>query len=82
MKKHLVVIGTLLLVAGIFGYFYAEDQGGLAENIEGIFGDEGVNWSLVSSMSIAAAVLGLVTLILGLIPEKFYGTSQRSSSEI
>lgn len=76
MNNYLIVVGALVLVSSVFGYAYAEEQSGLVGEIEGIIQGENMDWALVSSISLAGIVLGLVTIIVGILPQRWYGLSE------
>lgn len=68
---ELVVFGAVFLAAGIFGYTYAEQQQDLASQAEDIISGETMDWPLISSLSLAGAVLGVILLVAGIIPQEW-----------
>lgn len=69
MRTELVIIGAVILVIGIFGYSYAQDQQDLRSQAEDALSGEDMNWGLIQSLSLAGAVLGVILLVAGLVPE-------------
>ncbi|AOV94371.1 hypothetical protein AQV86_00415 [Nanohaloarchaea archaeon SG9] len=69
MRTELAVIGAVLLVIGLFGYTYAQDQQDLASQAEDVISGEDMDWPLIKSLSLAGATLGAILLIIGLLPE-------------
>jgi uncharacterized membrane-anchored protein len=74
MNTGLLVIGTLVLVAGIFGYMYAEDQQGLLQQGEDAIQGDSQDWGLIQSLSAAGVVAGLVMVVAGLLPDEWYSS--------
>lgn len=72
MKQALVIIGTIILVASVFGFSYAEQQQSLTNQAEDFVQGSAQDWELLSTLSLAGIPLGIVILIAGLIPEKWY----------
>lgn len=68
MNNALVVIGTIILVASVFGISYAEQQQGLINEAEDVLRGEQQNWELLESISMAGIPLGLVLIIIGILP--------------
>ena len=74
MNEFLVVAGALVLVAGIFGFTYAnqqQEQGLLQQGQDAVEGDQR-DWNLIQSASTAGIALGAILLIAGLTPERWY----------
>lgn len=72
MKQALVIIGTIILVASVFGYSYAEQQQSVTNQAEDFLEGSSLDWELLSTISLAGIPLGIIILIAGLIPEKWY----------
>ncbi len=69
MRTELVAVGAIILVVGIFGYTYAENQQDLRSQAEDMIQGEDMDWPLIQSLSLAGAVLGVILLVAGLVPE-------------
>lgn len=72
MKQALVIIGTIILVASVFGFSYAEEQQSLTNQVEDALEGSAQDWELISTLGLAGITLGIVILVAGLIPEKWY----------
>lgn len=72
MNQALLILGAIILVAGIFGYTYAGEQQGLLQQGEDAVTGEGQNWGLIQSLSLAGIALGAVMVIVGAIPRDWY----------
>lgn len=72
MRQSVLILGAVVLVLSVFGYSYAEDQQGLLESAEGIIEGDETDWNMVASVSLAGIALGIVLIISGLIPDKWY----------
>lgn len=74
MNELFVIAGAVVLVAGIFGFTYSaqqQDQGFLQQGQDAVQGEQ-TDWSLVQSVSIAGMALGLILLIAGITPKRWY----------
>lgn len=71
MRTELAAVGAIILVVGVFGYSYAENQQDLRSQAEDIIQGEDMDWPLISSLSLAGAVLGAILLVAGLIPQEW-----------
>lgn len=69
MNMGMMTVGALLLVAGIFGYLYAQDQQGIVEQGEDAVTGEGQNWGLIQALSAASVVGGLILLVGGALAD-------------
>lgn len=72
MKQTLVILGSLILVASVFGFSYTGEQQGLVNQAENALEGSQQDWELLRSLSMAGIALGAVILIAGLIPEEWY----------
>jgi hypothetical protein len=69
METKLAAVGPIILVIGVFGYIYAENQQDLRSQAEDIIQGEDMDWPLIRSLSLAGAVLRVILLAAGFIPE-------------
>lgn len=69
MKTELAAVGPIIPVIGIFGHIYGENQQDLRSQAEDIIQGEDMDWPLIWSLSLAGAVLGVILLAAGFIPE-------------
>ena len=72
MKQALIVIGAIILVASVFGFSYAEQQQSLTNQAEDFLEGSSMDWELLSALSLAGIPLGIIMLIAGLVPGKWY----------
>jgi hypothetical protein len=74
MNELFVIAGAAVLVAGIFGFTYSaqqQNQGLLQQGQDAVQGEQ-TDWSLVQSGSIAGMALGMILLIAGITPKRWY----------
>ncbi|MFB6209788.1 MAG: hypothetical protein ABEJ56_06675 [Candidatus Nanohaloarchaea archaeon] len=68
----ILILGTLLLLAGVFGYLHSEQKQGAVEQAEDVLSGDGTNYNF-NSISTAGIVAGIVLVVAGLMPEQWYG---------
>lgn len=76
MKEQLLIVGGILLIAGIFGYTYSENQQGILQQGEDAVIGESQDWDLIQSLSAASIIGGLIIVVAGLLSESGHSTER------
>lgn len=69
MHSGMVTVGLILIVAGLLGYMYADNQPDLDQQPEMAPDNMGMDWRLIRTVSAAGTLTGLVLLVVGAIPD-------------
>lgn len=72
MNQALVIIGAVILIAGVFVLSYSSQQQNLVNQADDALSGEQQNWELIRSISTAGTVLGVILVIAGLLPDRWY----------
>lgn len=67
MNTGMMLIGAFLIVAGIFGYIYSQDQQGLIQEGRDALTGDSQDWEMIQALSAAGLVGGIILLVIGAI---------------